>query len=323
MTSPVISIVVCTYNRAGMLLDALESLLPLQTADRFRYEVVVVDNASTDATVETVEKIRQRSAIPIHYVYEAQKGIAAARNRGVREAAGEWIAFFDDDQLADPRWLLELFGYAQQHNLRAVGGAVFLQLPANCQRALHPFVRMLLGESAWQEPFAYSPKVSPGTGNLMLHKSVFEQVGMFNERFATRAEDTDLFCRIWAAGIAAWYVPSALVHHVTPPERLQLSYLQRLAKGMGENVAERECDARPLGNFALRWLAKSLCLPAATAARHAAAVLQGRREEALATRCRMRLLVAFCRTGWRRILERVRQGLPGVAWSSSRAPRPA
>jgi glycosyltransferase involved in cell wall biosynthesis len=324
MTTPKISIVVCTLNRAAMLRDALESLLPLETAGKFEYEIVVIDNGSTDATAETVEKLRQTSAVPIHYVYEAKKGIASARNRGVREAAGEWIAFFDDDQLADRRWLLELFAYAHENNLLAVGGSVYLKLPDGCTRQLDPFVRMLLGESRWSdEPFEYSPKISPGTGNLMLHRAVFDKVGLFNERFATRAEDTDLFCRIWSAEIATWYVPAAIVHHVTPSERLRRDYLERLAQGMGEGIAERECDARSLPSFALRWLAKSLGLPLTTCLKLIAARLLNQPERLLALQCRRRLLSAFTRTGWRRITEGLRKAAPQPAWPAAKEARPA
>src|SRR4029077_10495906 len=103
MNPPNVSIVVCTHNRAAMLRDALESLLRIETAGKFSYEIVVVDNASTDGTAQTVASLRQTAPV-LRYVYEAKKGIATARNRGLRESKGEWIAFFDDDQLADPRW---------------------------------------------------------------------------------------------------------------------------------------------------------------------------------------------------------------------------
>lgn len=259
MTTPDISIVVCTHNRAAMLRDALTSLAPLQTAGRFSYEVVVVDNASTDHTPNVVTELQAILDMPLRYIHEPKKGIASARNRGLREAAGEWIAFFDDDQLADPSWLLELFTYAQQYNLRAVGGAVHLKLPVGCTRDLHSFPRMLLGESRHgNQPFEYSPKISPGAGNLMLHRSVFEQVGAFNESFAMRAEDTELYCRIWQAGIEAWYVPNAIVQHVTPSERLEPAYLDRLAVWMGGSVAQRERDTHSLPLYVVRWLAKSL-----------------------------------------------------------------
>jgi glycosyltransferase involved in cell wall biosynthesis len=261
MPIPKISIVLCTFNRAEMLSNALQSLNELQTHNDFEYEIVVVDNASNDATPQVVETFRQQANCTVRYAHESRKGIAFARNCGLLNATGEWIAFFDDDQLADSQWLWHLWKYATEHALLGVGGAVTLKLPSDFRGQLHATVRMLLGESLWSEqPFPYSHKISFGTGNLMLHRQVFERVGNFNEIFTTRAEDTDLFCRIHQAGIATWYVPQAIVHHVTPQERLQTNYLVRLAKHMGKGIAEREWEALPLWKFASRFAAKTLRL---------------------------------------------------------------
>jgi GT2 family glycosyltransferase len=293
---PDISIVVCTHNRAAMLSDALASLAKLETGERFSYEIVLVDNASSDETPRVALEITKR--VPsLRYAVEWKKGIATARNRGFREANGEWIAFFDDDQLADPRWLLELFTYAQDHNLRAVGGPVHLKLPDGCQRNLHSFVRMLLGESRLgTEPFTYSPKLSPGTGNLMLHRSVFEQVGLFDEAFAVRAEDTDLFCRMWRAGIEACYVPTAIVHHVTPPQRLEEQYLSRLAALTGGGVAQRERETSSLSLFTARFLAKATVYPLILAIKRG--ILRGQPEAQLGLRCHRALIREYTRSGW-------------------------
>ena len=295
---PDISIVVCTHNRAAMLRDALASLARLETGERFSYEIVVVDNASSDETPQVVLEC-SKSAPALRYAMEGKKGIATARNRGYREARGEWIAFFDDDQLADPRWLLELFHYAHDNSLRAVGGPVHLKLPDGCRRNLHRFVRMLLGESRLgREAFAYSPKVSPGTGNLMLHRSVFEQVGLFDEAFAVRAEDTDLFCRMWKAGIEAWYVPTAAVQHVTPDQRLAEDYLLRLSELTGTSVADRERRTSSLPQFAARLLAKAMLYPVALAFKRMATAVTAGAETQLGVRCHRHLIRQYTRRGW-------------------------
>src|SRR5688572_27730028 len=108
MSAPDISIVVCTQNRAAMLRGALASLYDLAT-DGFTYEIVVIDNGSTDETQKTIATAATQSRHPLRGIYEPEKGIVPARNRGIREARGRWIAFFDDDQLADSRWLVELY----------------------------------------------------------------------------------------------------------------------------------------------------------------------------------------------------------------------
>ena len=316
---PDISIVVCTHNRAAMLRDALASLVKLETGGRFTYEIVLVDNASTDETPQVALSV-SKSAPSLRYVVEGKKGIATARNRGYREAKGEWIAFFDDDQFADRRWLLDLFTYAQQYNLRAVGGPVYLKLPEGQQRDLHPFVRMLLGESRLgSQPFAYSLKVSPGTGNLMLHRSVFQQVGQFDEAFAVRAEDTDLFCRMWKARIEAWYVPTAIVHHVTPQSRLEEDYLLRLAEMTGAGVAERERKTSSLPLFAARLLAKSALYPMLLAFRRLLAAARRRAEAQLGVRCHRQLVRQYTRRGWELLAGELRGCSPQVSWAAARS----
>lgn len=320
---PDISIVVCTHNRAAMLSDALASLARLETGGRFRYEIVVVDNASSDETAEVVQAMR-RTSLELRYVYEAKKGIATARNRGYREAAGEWIAFFDDDQLAEPGWLRELFAYASDYNLRAVGGPVHLKLPEGCRRELHPFVCMLLGESRLgSEPFAYSLKTSPGTGNLMLHRSVFEEVGLFDESFAVRHEDTDLFCRMWRRSIEAWYVPAAIIHHVTPPQRLEESYLNRLAISAGGNVVQRERDTHSLPLFLAKFLAKTAAYPLILGGQLLGAKLRGQTEALLGVRCHLRLIGEYIRRGRHLLTTEFQQHLPRPYWSATKAPGPA
>ena len=305
MSNPLISIVLCTHNRADMLREALASLASLETNGQFNYEVLVVDNASTDATPQVVETFRATTPWPVRYAAEARKGIAFARNRGVREAAGEWIAFFDDDQLADPRWLWELWAFAAERRLLGVGGTVVLKLPEDCQRELHAKVRMLLGEAIHaRDPFAYSHKFTFGTGNLMLHRQVFERIGLFNEVFVARAEDTDLFCRMFAAGIVSWYVPEAIVHHVTPNARLQPAYLEKLARHMGDSIATREWESHSFPRFTFRWLAKTVRWGVWQQPQQWFARIGGHRELELGLHCLNTLSWQYVRSGAKLLKER-------------------
>ena len=223
----------------------------------FDYEIVVVDNASTDATPQTIAAVAAESPDPIRGVREPERGIVPARNRGIREARGQWIAFFDDDQIADPHWLLELFNGAQERNSRVVGGSVHLALPDDCKRRLSAPVRMLLGEAKLGDrPVKYGGRLTPGCGNLMIERSVFEQIGMFERTVSGRGEDTDLFSRIERAGIAAWYLPDAIVHHLTPAERLETRVFARSGAAHGRGRGAAASIARPQGSLLCMWLAK-------------------------------------------------------------------
>lgn len=298
MTSPAISIIVCTHNRAAMLREALASLYNLATDGAFTYEIVVVDNASTDATPRAIEVASMSSRAAFRGVYESAKGIVAARNRGIREARGKWIAFFDDDQIADPRWLAELYGGAQSKNCRVVGGTVRLALPPGCQRKLNPTVRMLLGEAILSDhPLRYGGRLTPGCGNLMVERSVFDEVGVFRTEVGGRGEDTDLFVRIEQAGIDAWYLPAAIIHHMTPLERMEPKYLTSLAGRMGQGIAYRQAESLGPVKFIALWLIKAarnwLLYCPLLALDH----LRGKREAALGRQCQIAINAGFLRGG--------------------------
>src|SRR6185503_15634020 len=124
MTMPSISVIMPTYNRADMLRGALESLLCQETGGEFEYEIFVIDNASTDSTKSIVEAAAAGSQVPVRYCFQDEPGPAPARNRGLAHASGLWLAFFDDDELAEPDWLKQLYRAALQTGASIIGGAM-------------------------------------------------------------------------------------------------------------------------------------------------------------------------------------------------------
>ncbi len=290
-----ISIVVCTQNRAAMLRGALASLYDL-VVDDFNYEIVVVDNGSTDETQKVIAMAAAASRQPLRGVYEPQKGIVAARNRGIREAHGRWIAFFDDDQLADRQWLTELFHGGAQQRCRVVGGSVHLTFPDGCDRRLDPTVRMLLGEAKLaDQPRPYGGRLTPGCGNLMIERSVFDEVGVFLRTVSGRGEDTDLFSRIERAEIASWYIPTAIVQHLTPPDRLTEAYLISLARRMGVGIAQRQLAACGRIKFSALWIAKAVRAALVQAPLAAWARFRGDYETWLGRWCLLAINASFLR----------------------------
>jgi GT2 family glycosyltransferase len=300
MKPPTISIVVCTRNRAAMLRQALASLTALKTDGLFTYDIVVVDNGSTDHTPDVVAQTAAASAraggAPIGYCVCPEPGIVAARNCGIAQARGEWIAFFDDDQLAEPNWLLELFRGAQRYACPVVGGTVRLALPDDAPQPLHPTVRMLLGEAVHgPAPLPYGGRLTPGCGNLLVAREVFAHVGTFQRTIDGRGEDTDLFNRIERARLPAMYIPTAVVWHLTPHERLAEDYLLTLAQRMGRGVAQRQAAVLGRPRLALLTLGKALRLaliqwPSALAARYL-----GTPQQWLGRRCLVAINTSFLR----------------------------
>lgn len=308
---PDITVVVCTHNRAEMLREALESLSRLHLPDGMAAEILVVDNASTDNTPAVVREVAEKSPLPVRYVFEQQPGIVPARNRGVNEAEGQWIAFFDDDQLADENWLRELYAAAVAEGVKMVGGAVWLKLPAGCRRNLSPVCRMLLGETVGRTTACdYDYRFTPGTGNLMLHRSVLTHIGLFDPRLRERGEDTDLFLRAQAAGYRGRYTPRAVIHHVIPPERLSDTFLLKLSRLMADGMAEDEWRARGRRLYPFVWLARLAQLVFTLWPRWLWAVLTRNPEARLGMRCRLVIARSVLRDGWQFIFTPARRRPP-------------
>ncbi|TWT48711.1 glycosyltransferase family 2 protein [Botrimarina hoheduenensis] len=244
-----ISVIVITFNRAPMLAQTLASLVELETTlpsgESFTYEVIVVNNASTDNTQEVIDgyasDTNRGSALRIRSFYEQEPGVAPARNRGLSEANSEWIAFHDDDQKAHPQWLAKLLELAHRKQVKVVGGAVKLLLPEGNTRQLAPQCRVLLGERVgWDAEAPYTRKRIPGTNNILIHQSILDEVGNFNTALKVGGTDADLYRRIRNAGHAAWYTPDSIVYHMIPEKRLGDEYMKWTATRHGMHLALRE-----------------------------------------------------------------------------------
>jgi glycosyltransferase involved in cell wall biosynthesis len=236
--SPDISVIVVTYNRAEMLANALESLINQKTGDQLSFEIVVVDDGSTDNTATVALRIAQDyPRLSVRYVLKEHGGEGDSRNKGVKLAEGQWIAFFDDDQLADPGWLRELYRVALMAGADCVDGSVCLDLPDGCDLRFGWVARRFLGEKFLShETGKYSSKDTMGAGNVLIRRAVFDRVGGFDPTFR-QGVDTDFFWRVARAGFKMYYSPQALVHHVIPHYRLRLPYLKETSLRTGVSAA--------------------------------------------------------------------------------------
>jgi len=193
MTKPDISVVVCSYNRADSLVEAIER--------------------------------------------------SFARNRGIQESNATWIAFFDDDELAEPDWLLQLHSAAKENEVKCVGGGVKLKFNGGVERDLRPWVRVMFGSTDDMEGGRiYDGKRVPGAGNMLVHKEVFEKVGSFRTDLVEGGEDTDLYHRMRRAGFEAYHNPLAVIHHQIPSSRIEPKYLRSTSMRMGVHISRREYE---------------------------------------------------------------------------------
>ena len=267
MTTPIrISVIVPSFNRCHYLTGALESLTNQTTNGHFEYEVLIVDNASTDQTREVVEAFAATSKVPVRYLYEPKPGDAPPRNKGIRESTGQWLAFFDDDQFADPFWLLNLLQVAEDRNASIVGGPVYLDLDELTTNQLSAACRSTLREmKPYPSDQPYNEDVIPGTGNMFVARTLFDQLGLFQEDIKGGGSDWKLVEDARAAGVIPWYASRAKIRHRVEGNRMTPAYFCWDARNGGVTQADVDCRQhgliRLLLNGAARLVRASLYLP--------------------------------------------------------------
>ncbi|WP_119069690.1 glycosyltransferase family 2 protein [Aggregatilinea lenta] len=232
-SAPLISVVVCTYNRAALLAQALDTLCA-QTLDPDLYEVLVIDNNSTDDTRATVERYAPR----IRHVLETAQGLSHARNRGWREARGTYIAYTDDDCKLPPDWLANARRVIEDRAPAALGGPyfAFYMSPKPVW-----FKDSYASHDQGSEARALGPDEFLDGGNIFVRRDLLAALngfdpglGMAGGRVAY-GEETDLIKRLRAADPDAlvWYDPALVVLHLVKPRLMNLRWLmgQRFAGG--------------------------------------------------------------------------------------------
>ncbi|MCI0407251.1 MAG: glycosyltransferase [Acidobacteria bacterium] len=269
------SVLICTHNRASQLDGALRSL-ESQSLFKDSFEVLVVDNASTDATREVFGDCAGRGKLNLRYVKEMDLGLDAARNRGIREARGEIVAFLDDDARARADWAEAILTGFAQHKAPILGGRVDLiweaERPGWFSDALLKYLihcdygdRVLEVTAA---PWLY------GT-NVAFRKELFQEIGLFRLDLDRKGEslmgggDTEFFHRARARGKTLLYLPSMVVGHLVPAKRLTREFFRErlFYSGFTRAAHGTESLGRVLANCALFASAGPLFAVAALALR--------------------------------------------------------
>lgn len=221
------SVVVTTYNRSDLLADALRSLVS-QQADTPKYEIIVVDNGSTDGTPAVVASFAASSACAVHYEYEPLRGPSNGRNTGIRHAVGSILAFIDDDVRATPGWVAEIVKTFEAHaEVDALAGRILPEwqdAPPKWLTRDH-WVGALALQEYGEEPFVIdaSHPLAVAAANLAVRRTAIDRIGLFSTGLM-RAEDTDLLMRLWQAGGRCLYVPRVLAIAPIDPARMTKAY---------------------------------------------------------------------------------------------------
>jgi glycosyltransferase involved in cell wall biosynthesis len=235
------SIVICTRNRSAMLADVIASLRQQEYPPAL-YEILVVDNASTDDTRQETEHLQQFEGHPIRYIYEPRLGLSYARNTGAEQARGDIVVYIDDDAIATPGWLTWLAkGFELDPNIVGVGGGIELQWEGERPSWLPQELESYLACTAKLDNTmrVLDNGVSLIGCNMAFLRSCFGKVGGFSIYLGAGSSLTgfgeeDEFCqRLWRHGKRLAFVPEALVYHRVFPERMTRRYMLHRGRAQG------------------------------------------------------------------------------------------
>lgn len=252
-------VIICTYNRCESLAKTLGSIAESEVTGVMNWEVLVVDNNSTDETRAIVDTMRDRAPGRFKYLFEPRPGKSYALNSGIRAANCTILAFLDDDVTVEPGWLEALTlpllnGQWSGSGGRTLPTKVFSPprwLPQDMGGIL--FAHFDLGDEPGQL------NLPPYGTNMAIRREMFERYGGFrtdlgpspNREIPRPNEDTEFGRRLMAAGEHLCYVPSAIVYHPVPEERVNKDYFLKFWYDYGR-AAVRELTPGP-GIWGIGW----------------------------------------------------------------------
>jgi glycosyltransferase involved in cell wall biosynthesis len=244
------SFIICTYNREDYIGECLERLA-LQDYPAEAFEVIVVDNNSTDGTTGIIKDIiKSNKHIGFRYFLETDQGLSYARNRGIKEAKGEVLIYLDDDAFASNDYLKNLDRFFKDfEDAAAFGGKIIprfeSQRPAWMSDFLLPLVSVIdLGDKV----IPFPKRKFPIGANMGFTREIIGKVGDFNVNLGRKgsglqgSEEKDIFSKITNNKGSIYYIPDVLVEHMVPDKRIQLDFIKRQAKGVGGSEKQRTLD---------------------------------------------------------------------------------
>lgn len=268
----VLSIVICTYNRIRLLPYCLESILK-QDYDGKEVEIILVNNNSTDNTAEYYQQFaREHDRYPFRYFEEEKQGLSHARNRGIAEAKGRYVAFVDDDAILREDYFSNTLGFiARYPSIAAFGGPILVHFEGEPPVWENKYINSMFGYFEPQNmEFVFDRTNYPRGSNMIFKQSLLDEVGVFDpklgrvKRGLQGNEEKDLFMRIYDAGHTVRYDPELVVEHIAPVERTTIAFVRKQANGTGysENVRTRTIGIgaylKKLLFEAMKWVATLL-----------------------------------------------------------------
>lgn len=267
-----VSVIVATHNRAPLLRQTLEALIAQETPESLAWEILVVDNGSTDNTLEVFRTMAMLAPGRLRYVFEPRLGKSRALNAGLAVARGGVIALTDDDVSPAADWVATAATVLDTRDVEGAGGRILprweIEPPSwllGSQLLLDCLAIMDFDKPAMLPiPPGRHPQV--WGANMVFRRQALAALGGFDTQLGPVGgrrfceEDCDIVRRMLAAGRSVAYDPALTVFHRIPRARLKRAYFRRLMWDMGEGRALASVDS-PVGRRlagVLHWRVRSL-----------------------------------------------------------------
>lgn len=243
-----VSVIICCFNSARRLPETLRHLAAQQVTEETAWEVVVVDNASTDETAEVARRCwPTEAAAPLRVVLETEAGLSHARVRGMREARYDVISFIDDDNWAAGDWISRVSAiFAAHPEIGGAGG----RMEEVCEIAPPGWFQEVKAHYAVGPQHLQSGDVTNSAGTLLCGAGLNLRTGAVRKLLAdgfvflmsgrkenrlSMGEDSELCFALRASGWRFWYDDELVLKHFIPQTRLRWDYAVRLMRGLGES----------------------------------------------------------------------------------------
>lgn len=270
------SFITCTYNRDRYIAQTLEAVCK-QTFNPLDYEIIVIDNNSTDNTARICEEFRVKySDLQFRYFKELNQGLSFALNRGIKEALGDYLIFVDDDETIVPEHLERLDSHLKNFPDALLIASPVIPMYEEAQpKWMSHYTQRLIGGyfNQGNQVKKLEAQNYPGTGHTIIKKELYEKYGYYNTELGRKgnsllgAEDKDMFSRLKKNNIPCYYFPDIPIYHHIPCQKLTDQFFQKLTYSIGKSerirtlsVSKKEYRKR-LITEGIKWAASFiLCL---------------------------------------------------------------
>lgn len=243
----VVSVVICTWNRSRLLRQTLQEMVLLRIPDGVIWEILVVDNGSSDDTARVVASFADR--LPVRWLFEPRAGKSYAANTALAEVRGDLLIWTDDDVLVSPDWVAQYVRATRElPEVSFFAGAITPWFEAEPPPWIRRYMKELSGVYVIADYGAEPRPLVPTDGVFganMAFRTEVARAFPLDPRFGRirgelpGGDDTDLVVRVIAAGHVGYWLPEARVQHFVPNERMTAAYVWRWYRGSGHTFVRR------------------------------------------------------------------------------------